>query len=454
MILKFLLIIILTSGIALSQPYPDQHYFYENENLVQRIDSLNNLEVSSDGKSVVFSEGAANGFVIFEPDSSEFPFNRGLPSWNGYVPNDNSSFKVMMRFYNNGWSPWLTVGFWKANVWSSYGYTSYSGGEIEIDYAVLNSYHTKWQFRVDMKRTSSSQPSPNLYKLSFFVSDQVTTNNVNIPALVSDNPEAIFINTQHFYQYSLDPGIGGNICSPTSVSMVLRSYDIEVDPLQFALDTYCPYWSIFGIWPRVVQNAAEFGLNGSVTRYRSWSDAREVLAAGGRVVMSVGSPLYPNGHLIMLAGFDAAGNPISHDPAKSNGYSYMHNKTSLSQSWFNKGGIAYSFFKDTTGLTSAEEIIAGMPETPLLLNNYPNPFNPATKIGFQIPDYGFVSLRIYDLLGREIAVLVNEEKPAGIYEVHFDAAGLSTGVYIYSINFNSSESSKIYSMNKKMLYLK
>ncbi|HEX9740275.1 MAG TPA: hypothetical protein VGA29_05830, partial [Ignavibacteriaceae bacterium] len=254
MILKFLLIIILTGGIALSQPYPDQHYFYENENLVQRIDSLNNLEVSSDGKSVVFSEGAANGFVIFEPDSSEFPFNRGLPSWNGYVPNDNSSFKVMMRFYNNGWSPWLTVGFWKANIWSAYGYTSYSGGEIEIDYAVLNSYHTKWQFRVDMKRTGSSQPSPNLYKLSFFVSDQVTTNNVNIPALVSDNPEAIFINTQHFYQYSLDPGIGGNICSPTSVSMVLRSYDIEVDPLQFALDTYCPYWSIFGIWPRVVQN--------------------------------------------------------------------------------------------------------------------------------------------------------------------------------------------------------
>ena len=452
---KSLLIIILISVVVLCQPYPDQHYFYEKEDLMQRIDSLNNIEISSDGKRVVLSDGALNGFVIFEPDSSQFPFNRGLPSWNGYVPNDYSSFKVMMRFYKNGWSSWLTVGFWKANIWTTYGSTTYSGGEIDIDYAVLNSYHTKWQFRVDMKRTSTSQPSPDLYKLSFFVSDQVTTNNVNIPALVSDNPEPIFIDTEHFYQYALDPVIGGSICSPTSVSMVIRSYDIEVDPLQFAIDTKCPYWNIFGVWPRVVQNAAEFGLDGMVTRYRSWSDAREVLASGGRVVMSVGYPLYPNGHLIMLAGFDAAGNPISHDPAKSNGYSYIHNKTSLSQSWFNKGGIAYTFFPgDTTNITSAEEFISMLPDSPVLFNNYPNPFNPSTTIGFNIPEKGFVSLKVYDLLGREIAELVNEEKPAGIHEVIFDADELSSGVYVCSINFKSSESPEIYRMNRKMLYLK
>ena len=130
--IKSLLIFILTSVVVLCQPYPDQHYFYEKEDLMQRIDSLNNIEISSDGKSVVLSDGALNGFVIFEPDSSEFPFNRGLPSWNGYVPNDYSSFKVMMRFYKNGWSPWLTVGFWKANIWTTYGSTSYSLSLIHI----------------------------------------------------------------------------------------------------------------------------------------------------------------------------------------------------------------------------------------------------------------------------------------------------------------------------------
>ena len=88
---------------------------------------------------------------------------------------------------------------------------------------------------------------------------------------------------------------------------------------------------------------AEFGLDGAVTRYRTWSEAREVLANGGRISMSVGPPLYP-GHLMMFAGFTSDGRPIVHDPAKSNGYSYIFNKTSLSQSWFAKGGVAYTFY--------------------------------------------------------------------------------------------------------------
>jgi len=95
-------------------------------------------------------------------------------------------------------------------------------------------------------------------------------------AIVNDNPQAIFIPTDFVYQYGVDPVIGPDICSPTSVSMILKSYNIDVDPYQFALDTHDPYFDMFGIWPRVVQNASEFGLDGAVTRYRTWSEAREV----------------------------------------------------------------------------------------------------------------------------------------------------------------------------------
>ncbi|MFA3783366.1 C39 family peptidase [Melioribacteraceae bacterium 4301-Me] len=456
-VLKFLLIIVSCTTIISGQTYPDQHFFYEKEKLVQQIESLNGTTISGDGKKIILSEEATTGTVIFKPDSSQFPFNRGLPSWNGHAPNDSSSFKVMMRFYKNGWSSWLTVGFWKANIWSSYGPTSYNGNEInvEIDYVILKSYYTKWQFKVEMKRTSISQPSPELYKLSFFVSDQKTTDNVNITSIINDKPEAIFIDTKHIYQYSVDPEIGGEICSPTSVAMVLRSYNIDVDPLQFARDTKCPYWGIFGIWPRVVQNAAEYGLNGAVTRYRSWSQAREVLASGGRVVMSVGSPLYPNGHLIMLAGFDTNGNPISHDPAKSNGYKYVHNKTDLSKSWFNKGGIAYTFFlENITDVNSVETIASPQPEEFKLLQNYPNPFNAVTIIGYQLKANSHVTLKVYDILGRELATLVNEDKPAGKYEVSFDASKLAAGVYIYCIYVQSIDSKTTGVMNKKMIYLK
>jgi Peptidase_C39 like family/Secretion system C-terminal sorting domain len=456
MAIKFLLLIIIMAGIVFGQPYPDQYYSYEKDSLVQRINNLNGMEVGKDGENVVLSDGVTSGYVIFDSDSSEFPFNRGLPSWNGHVPNDSSSFKVLMRYYNQSsavWSPWLTIGFWKANIWSSYGYTSYSGGKIDIDNAVLNSYNSKWQFKVEMKRTSISQPSPSLYKLGFFVSDQKTTDNVNINSIVADKPNSILIKTEHYYQYSLDPGIGGDICSPTSVSMVLRSYNINVDPLQFARDNYDTYYGMFGIWPRAVQNAAEYGLEGAVTRYRTWSQAYKILAAGGRIVMSVGEPLYA-GHLMMLAGFDAAGNPLVHDPARKNGYAYKFDKTSLSESWFNKGGVAYTFYpSDSTSITSVKTTAFANPDEFDLLNNYPNPFNPTTLIEYKIADEGFVSLKVYDVLGREISTLVNENKKAGNYRILFDASNLPSGIYIYSIYFQSPGSIPN-RINRKMLYLK
>jgi hypothetical protein len=441
---------------AFGQPYPDQFYSYKNDTLIQKISSFNGTEISKDGRSVVLADRVTEGDVTFEPDSSGLPFNRGLPSWNGKVPGDKGSLKVMMRYFNSGqnsWSPWLTVGFWKANLWSAYGSTSYSGGKIDIDNAVLNFYCSKWQFKVVLKRISSNEVSPSVHKLSFFVSDQKVTDNVNISSIVNDKPAKILIPTDFFWQYSLDSEIGGDICSPTSVSMVLRSYNIEVDPLQFAKDTYCPYWGIFGIWPRVVQNASEYGVDGAVTRYRTWSEARETLAKGGRVVMSVGAPLYPNGHLMMLAGFDDNGNPIVHDPAKSNGYNYKFNKTSLSESWFEKGGIAYTFFPEDSGsITSSSEFASVQNKEINLLNNYPNPFNPATKIEYQITDFGFVSLKINDILGREITTLVNETKSPGRYTAIFNAENLPTGIYIYTLYLRTD--AKSYRFTKKMLYLK
>ena len=65
--------------------------------------------------------------------------------------------------------------------------------------------------------------------------------------------------------------------------------------------------------------------------------------------------------------------------------------------------------------------------------NYPNPFNPTTRIKYSIPTTGFVTLKVYDLLGREAALLVNEKKQAGIYDVEFNASSLSSGVYIYKL---------------------
>jgi hypothetical protein len=89
-----------------------------------------------------------------------------------------------------------------------------------------------------------------------------------------------------------------------------------------------------------------------------------------------------------------------------------------------------------------------MPVTYELSQNYPNPFNPTTTIRYQLPKDGMVTLKVYDILGAEVATLVNEEKIVGRYEVSFDASRLASGVYIYRLQAND------YIAVKKMVLLK
>jgi hypothetical protein len=94
------------------------------------------------------------------------------------------------------------------------------------------------------------------------------------------------------------------------------------------------------------------------------------------------------------------------------------------------------------------EVEVQAPNLFTLEQNYPNPFNPSTVISYQLPVNSMVSLKIYDILGNEIATLVNEEKPAGSYEVEFKAATLPSGIYFYQLKAGA------YSETKKMILLK
>jgi len=96
----------------------------------------------------------------------------------------------------------------------------------------------------------------------------------------------------------------------------------------------------------------------------------------------------------------------------------------------------------------ADEVVIGVPDKFSLEQNYPNPFNPVTNLGFGISELGFVSLKVYNSLGKEVATLVNEIKPAGRYEVVFDGSNLSSGVYFYKIEAGS------FSIVKRMILMK
>jgi hypothetical protein len=102
-------------------------------------------------------------------------------------------------------------------------------------------------------------------------------------------------------------------------------------------------------------------------------------------------------------------------------------------------------FFPTTGVTRSEPFSSLKFE---LSQNYPNPFNPSTNISFTVPSWSFVSLKVFDLLGREVATLVNEQKSAGTYTQKWNASALSSGVYFYKLEAGN------YIAAKKLLLLR
>ncbi|WP_348343916.1 T9SS type A sorting domain-containing protein [Ignavibacterium sp.] len=94
------------------------------------------------------------------------------------------------------------------------------------------------------------------------------------------------------------------------------------------------------------------------------------------------------------------------------------------------------------------ELSENLPDKYFLEQNYPNPFNPSTKISFSIPNSSFVTLKVYDVLGNEVAILINEYRSAGTYEVEFNASKLSSGLYTYTLIAGS------FSSSRKMMVIK
>lgn len=102
-----------------------------------------------------------------------------------------------------------------------------------------------------------------------------------------------------------------------------------------------------------------------------------------------------------------------------------------------------------TGVTGIyERRMAGTPVAFGLRQNYPNPFNPATKIVYEVPEQADIRLAVYDLTGKEVAVLAEGLKPAGLYEVTFAPGQLSTGMYFYRLSAGS------FTETRKMLFIK
>src|SRR3989339_1124383 len=191
-------------------------------------------------------------------------------------------------------------------------------------------------------------------------------------------------------------------------------------------DDYDPCSWLFGITPGVNCNEINpiFMYSGDPVTQTGWinnfaTDQRQ-LASTGPFTLEVGKPV-----TIIIAHIAGRGTDSLNSITVSREFSEA------------KEGFYKSNFTDIV-VSVEEEITKSIPSSFQLYQNYPNPFNPTTNIGFRIADFpegtsGLVTLKVFDVLGREVATLVNEEKPAGSYEVEFDGSKLSSGVYIYQV---------------------
>jgi hypothetical protein len=131
--------------------------------------------------------------------------------------------------------------------------------------------------------------------------------------------------------------------------------------------------------------------------------------------------------------------------SESHSYSFTDNDLSVGKYSYRLKQID---FDGTFSYSNEIEIDLNLPQSFSLQQNYPNPFNPTTSIKYQVSSISNVSLKVYDVLGTEIATLVNENKPAGNYDVTFNASSLASGVYFYKLQAGS------FTETKKMIILR
>lgn len=114
----------------------------------------------------------------------------------------------------------------------------------------------------------------------------------------------------------------------------------------------------------------------------------------------------------------------------------------------NVNRVGFWYQATNMAITDIEQTSSSVPKEYLLEQNYPNPFNPATTIQFALPQRSNVTLKLFDILGREVAILVDEELEPGVHKVVFDSKDLASGVYFYRIQ------AKQFVRTKKLMLLK
>jgi hypothetical protein len=279
-----------------------------------------------------------------------FPFTELLPSWNVSAPPETGlRLEVRVRSARGQrWTPWLYLGSWGRTPASAPRVTSCGQGEVNVDYLALDAPADAYQVRVEFVSFALDKAAaPSLRRVTLCYSGVTGERHATAPI----DGWARDLNVPFRTQKDAPRSLSGEICSPTSVTMVLAHLGVDRPVVENALAIWDGENDMFGNWGRAVARASELGMDGWLTRFRTWDQVKAQIAAGQPVIASIRfkagefpSAVLPStsGHLIVIRGFTAAGNVIVNDPAsRERGNGAVYKAPELAGAWFDHGGVGY-----------------------------------------------------------------------------------------------------------------
>jgi len=307
-----------------------------------------------------FFVGEATGPEIATP----FNYTEAIASWNAATPSGTWVEAQFRAQYGTRWSKWYTLGIWASDYSTIHRHSVQSQGDSDGYVAVDTFVSTnkkevtsKFQlklrlFSVDGTAISSVKNASVAYSVSAPKSATASTGDASLWNRLLSVPKC----SQMVY-----PDGGEVWCSPTSTSMVLAYWDGYTGPceprVRAAVDgVYDWIYNGHGNWPFNTAYAATFGYEGYVARFASLITAEKFIAAGVPVIMSIawkngeltGADIdSTNGHLLVLVGFDAQGNPIVNDPASPSDSAVQHTylRSEFEPLWLQaSGGTVYLIY--------------------------------------------------------------------------------------------------------------
>lgn len=308
--------------------------------------------------SLSFTSDPSEGALLSQIVADGRPFDEAIPSWNvtGTRP-----FAVDVRVQGSeGWSPWLRIGDWNLASRTGEERTQFESGKVAVDVLRLTSPSQSAQ--IALRAMDEGAPlAPSAVQAFMTLTDRDQLGARVASAISEPWPAAHLIEVPPRSQREDGGEIGGRICSPTSVAMVVDYHGADVPTTQMAATIHDPHFEIYGNWNRAVQGAFSHGVPGRIARFSSWSTVREVLATGRPIVASIraaegeisGAPYTKTaGHLLVITGLHASDAVHVNDPAAKTaaGVKRLYLRSEMERVWFEKGGVAYVLGEDSAPL--------------------------------------------------------------------------------------------------------